>query len=125
MVESEVMSAPRLSRSMLLHLASIWNVAHPPRKPGRAIVRCLKGGHHENAVAHDALLRRGLIRESSRNRYTRVTALGMLVLGVDSGRFRPLHVFREWPRNPFEVAALNDALRGANRRYRAALRKAK
>lgn len=78
----------RLTRNMVEHLKSIWNLAHEPRRRGAAIVRCLRGGHYENARVHDAILRRGLIRESRRHGYARLTAAGMRALGVKATDWR-------------------------------------
>jgi hypothetical protein len=77
----------RPSVAQLATLRFIWNVAHAPRTRGRGVARCARGGG-ENASVHDALLRRGLIRESSRRRYTRLTAAGMRILGVRANRWR-------------------------------------
>lgn len=91
------------SPSQLALLVSIWNGAHRPRKPGRAIVRHMKGGHYENKIVWEALMRRGLIRESSGGRwgykYGRVTAAGMRLLGVKANRWRYLKPPpQEWER---------------------------
>lgn len=114
-----VVTTRSLSLGMLGMLASIWNVAHPPRKRGVGIVRCLKGGHYENARVHDALLCRGLIRESTKRRYTRLTAAGMRVLGVTASHWSPVHRFREWPETQAERGARDAAVRSANARFRA------
>jgi len=72
----------KLTDPQIEMLKHIWNLAHARREHDRGIVRWLRGGHHENQITHDALLRRGLIRESPKSRYTRLTAPGMRLLGV-------------------------------------------
>jgi hypothetical protein len=80
----------KLTSPQASQLKYIWNAAHEPRRRGRGTARCLRGGSYWSRITHEALLRRGLIRESSRRGYTRLTAAGMRVLGVKATEWRRL-----------------------------------
>lgn len=69
------MATGRVSKAMLEHLRYIWQVYSLPN------AACGRPTHYENLRTHDALLRRGLIREEGG--LTMITEAGIRVLAAE------------------------------------------